>query len=120
MDVSKTRRIAYLSSSDPDFSDRDTAIDTIARIRAGMPITYARCSDSSTHNMFALADAGHGQVRGLSCQNAGFILGRLSGERATHFAVERRSQGRTDDDHARLRQRVPQAGPWNRSELPFN
>ena len=30
---------------------------------------------------------------GLSCQNAGFIMGRLSGERATHFVVERRSQG---------------------------
>lgn len=98
MDVSKTRRIAYPSPSDPDCSDRDTAIDTIARIRAGMPITYARCSDSSTHNMFARAEAGHGQVRGLSCQNAGFILGRPSGERATHFAVKRRSQGRTDND----------------------
>jgi hypothetical protein len=38
MDVSKTRLTAYPSPSDPDFSDRDTAIDTIARIRAGMPI----------------------------------------------------------------------------------
>lgn len=55
---------------------------------------------------------------GLSCQNAGFIMGRLSGERATHFVVERRSQGCTNDDRARLHQRVPQAGQWNRSKLP--